>query len=415
MRESKVLEFKESVSNTFLKTVSAFANYDGGEIIFGMDDDGNVVGIQNPEECCLNIENKINDSIVPQPSYALSIDGTLIRLRVESGIHKPYLYHSKAYRRNDTATIEADSLEVSRLILEGRNLQYESLPCTEQKLEFQILQDQLRDKIHLETFSRDTLRTLDLYNNDQGYNNAAGILADRNQFPGIDLAKFGNSINVIQKCAVYDHISLLSSYEKAVEEFATFYEYEEIKGSERLRVEKIPEAAFREAIANAIVQRTWDVASQIRVLMFEDHIEISSPGGLPAGISENEYLAGVVSVPRNPILANVFFRLGYIEILGTGIRRIQALYEGSVVQPRFEVTENSISVSLPVYEQDVNLDEDELQGYHALKHGGLMSMSEITAKVSFGRSKAIKIVQSMQKKGILTVRGNGRGTRYKLL
>ena len=91
-------------------------------------------------------------------------------------------------------------------------------------------------------------------------------------------------------------------------------------------MEKIPEAAFREAIANALIHRAWDVASQIRVSMFDDRIEIVSPGGLPSGITEEEYLSGKLSILRNRNLANVFYRLGFVEILGTGIIRIKQLY-----------------------------------------------------------------------------------------
>ena len=73
MRETRTLEFKESITNTFLKTVSAFSNYDGGSILFGIDDDGNVKGIPDPVQACLDIENKINDSISPQPNYILDL------------------------------------------------------------------------------------------------------------------------------------------------------------------------------------------------------------------------------------------------------------------------------------------------------------------------------------------------------
>ncbi len=67
MREGKKLELKENFTNSFLKTVSAFANYDGGSILFGIDDSGCVTGLENPVQCCLDIENRVNDSIKPQP------------------------------------------------------------------------------------------------------------------------------------------------------------------------------------------------------------------------------------------------------------------------------------------------------------------------------------------------------------
>lgn len=63
MKETRTIEFKETITNTFLKTVSAFSNYEGGVIIFGVDDDGNTKGLQDVKQSCLDIENKINDSI----------------------------------------------------------------------------------------------------------------------------------------------------------------------------------------------------------------------------------------------------------------------------------------------------------------------------------------------------------------
>ena len=95
-------------------------------------------------------------------------------------------------------------------------------------------------------------------------------------------------------------------------------------------LELVPREAFREAIANALVHRCWDVNASINVRMFPDRIEVTSPGGLPDGITEEMYLAGGPSVARNPILANVFFRLGHIERFRTGIPRI---IEASIFRP----------------------------------------------------------------------------------
>ena len=129
---------------------------------------------------------------------------------------------------------------------------------------------------------------------------------------------------------------------------------------------KIPEAAFREAIANALIHRAWDVESQINVSMFNDRIEIISPGGLPSGITEDEYLSGKLSVLRNRNLANVLYRLGFVEIFGTGLTRIKQLYEEGIKQPDFEVSENTIKIVLPVFEKKLGLTEDERKIYKIL-------------------------------------------------
>ena len=414
MRETRILEFKETVTNTFLKTVSAFSNYDGGVILFGVDDDGNIKGLSNAKQACLDIENKINDSISPQPNYTLEIQNNeqTIKLNVKSGLQKPYLYKSKAYKRNDTSTIEVDTLEFSRLVLEGKNIRFEELPCKDQKLSFEILQSNLKEKIQIETFNKDTLKTLNLYDDVNGFNNAAGLLADKNHFPGIDIVKFGENISIIQKRITFENTSVLDIYEKALSVFRDYYQYEVIQGADRKMVEKIPEAAFREAIANTLIHRVWDVDSQIRVSMFDDRIEVVSPGGLPSGITEDEYLSGKLSVLRNRNLANVFYRLGFVEIFGTGITRIKQLYESSFVKPRFEVSENTIKIELPVFEDISDLTDDEHLVLKALSKTVLKSISEIVPSTPFGKSKVSSLLKILEKKGVVLIQGKGRSTKY---
>lgn len=414
MRETRILEFKETITNTFLKTVSAFSNYDGGTVLFGIDDDGNIKGLPDVKQACLDIENKINDSITPQPDYTLEIKNNdqTIKLTVKSGLQKPYLYKSKAYKRNDTATIEVDTLEFSRLVLDGKNIRFEELPCKDQELSFEILHRKLKETVRIENFDKDTLKTLNLYNDGNGFNNAAGLLADKNHFPGIDIVKFGENISIIQKRSTFENVSVLEVYEKAIEVFKDYYQYEVIQGADRKKMEKIPEAAFREAIANALIHRVWDVDSQIRVSMFDDRIEIVSPGGLPSGITEEEYLAGKLSVLRNRNLANVFYRLGFVEIFGTGITRIRQLYAEALIKPDFEVSENAIKIVLPIFEKNADLTEDEIVVYKLLSKTMLKPISEVAPYVPFGKSKTTKLLKEMCQKGVITVEGKGKGTKY---
>ena len=414
MRETRNLEFKETITSTFLKTVSAFSNYDGGIILFGVDDDGNIKGLSDIIKACLDIENKINDTISPQPDYVLEPNevNKTIKLIVKSGLQKPYLYKSKAYKRNDSATIEVDTLEFSRLVLEGKNISFEELPYKDQNLTFHFLEEQLEKSIQINSFNLDTLKTLNLYDNNNGYNNAAGLLADTNDFPGVDIIKFGENISVIQKRITFDHMSILEVYKKSLEVFRDYYRYEVIEGFERKNVEKIPEAAFREAIANGLIHRMWDVNSHIRISMFDNYIDIVSPGGLPSGISEEEYLNGKTSVLRNRNLANVFYRLGFVEIFGTGITRIKQLYESSFVKPRFEVSENTIKIELPVFEDISDLTDDEHLILKALSKTVLKSISEIVPSTPFGKSKVSSLLKILEKKGVVLIQGKGRSTKY---
>ena len=228
MCESKFLEYKETVTNTFLKTVSTFANYGTGEIKFGIKDDGSITGVNNAQQLCLDIENKINDSIMPQPDYTLETNkkDKVIVLKVKEGVHKPYLYKSKAYKRNDTSTIEVDNFELTRLILEGRNIAYESLKSKSQKLTFKTLEKCLKNAIGIKSLNKDILKTLELYKSEEGYNIAGELLADINTLPGIDIVKFGKNIDIILDRETIEKTSALTQYEKTLEIFRKYYCYE---------------------------------------------------------------------------------------------------------------------------------------------------------------------------------------------
>ena len=413
MKESKCLEYKESVTNTFLKTVSAYANYGTGKIVFGIADDGSVKGIENLRQTCLDIETRINDSIDPVPEYTLEVNEKLsvITLTVSEGLHKPYLYKAKAYRRNDSATIVVDRLALTRLILEGRNISFEETTAKDQDLRFTILEEKLKSVLHLGTVSLDTLKTLELYKEGQGYTVAGELLADQNGFHGIDAVRFGDTINILLDRETYEHESILKQYDQALNMYRKYYQYEEIQGSIRKTVSLIPEEAYREAIANALVHRTWDVDSHTNVAMFPDRIEITSPGGLPGGVSGEEYERGGISLLRNRIIGSIFFRLRLIERFGTGIRRIKETYRTSDKKPVFTMTENAIRITLPVLQAHNGLDADANKVYMAVR-GKTVSSSDIVEATGFGKTKVIDILKKLVAQGFIQTTGNGRGTRY---
>ena len=416
MRESKYLEYKENLtSNTFLKTVSAYANYGEGKIVFGIDDSGIVIGISDPVNECLNLENKINDSIKPVPEYNLEIqDDSTIILTVFEGMYKPYLYKGKAYKRNDSSTIEVERLEYNRLVLEGSNQSFEELTSSDQQLTFSKLSTELIRVMGIEQLTKDILKTLELYSDQNGFNNAAALLADNNHFKGIDIIRFGDSIDEIMERKTFENVSILSQMEQSIQMFHQYYRYEKIEGMERKSVDKIPEKAFREAVANALVHRMWDIPASIKISMYSDKIEISSPGGLPAGLSEDEYLNGQISLLRNPIIGNVFFRLKYIEKFGTGILRINRAYTNALIKPSYQIFSNSIKVILPVISTDYNLNKTEKMLLAFLKNRNNLTRKEIEKLSGMEKTKIIRVLNNLIQKNIVQREGNGRGTRYKI-
>lgn len=380
MRESRTLEYKENLSsNTFLKTISAYANYGEGKIIFGINDQGNVIGITDPVNGCLNLENKINDSLSPVPEFRLEIQENTIVLTVYEGRYKPYLYKGKAYKRNDSSTVEVDRLEYNRLILEGCNQTFEEITSFNQQLTFSKLETEFIRVMGIEKINKDILKTLELYSDQSGFNNAAALLADDNQFTGIDIIRFGDTIDEIMDRESLENISILSQLEKTLQMFRKYYQYEKIEGAERKCIDKIPEKAFREAIANALIHRMWDIPASIKVSMYADRIEISSPGGLPAGIM-----------------------------------RINHAYRNSLIKPSYQCFFNSIKVILPVIRENYDLNEAEQILVNILKGKEKMSRSEIEKAAEMEKSKAVRTLNSLIEKKILKKTGAGRGVRYTL-
>ena len=414
MRETTDVEFKSDInSSSFLKTVSAYANFCTGVIIFGIDDSGTVVGLKNPTHACLDIENKINDCISPRPQYSLEINESqkTIVLHVKESPNKPYFYKGKAYRRSDSSTVEVDRIELGRLILAGENLTYDQLPSRNQKLTFETLSRKLCNILDISTINNDILKTLGLIKNET-YNHAAALLADSNSYPGVDIVQFGSSINKMLDRSTTEKVSILTQFEKAIEKFKLHLCFEQIEGTERKTVEKIPQEAFREAIANALIHRTWDIEARIRISIFSDRVEIISPGGLPSGLSEEEYLSGRVSVLRNPILAEVFYRLGYIEKFGTGIFRIKEAYFTKLEKPRFEINKNSVTVILPILGSQSGISNEETFLLEKMSSGRRYSRKELDNLMGFEKTKTIRLLGSLINKGLVVAEGVNRARRY---
>ena len=156
MKESRFIEFKSEISNSFLKTVSAYSNIGTGIIKFGYNDDGTICGLnEDLNKVCLDLENK----------------------------------------RNDSSTIEMDILELHRIILEGKNLSFEQLDVDEE-LEFNSFGEKVKSILNI-NLNSDILKTFGLINDNGKFNKAALIVSDNNNISGVDIIKFGDNINQI--------------------------------------------------------------------------------------------------------------------------------------------------------------------------------------------------------------------------
>ena len=420
--ENASLELKEKETKTFHKTISAFANYRDGRIVFGVRKDGIIIGIDNPEAFCLQVENSINDTIDPRPKFKLQtqkVEGkNIVELFVYKGQHTPYTYNGAAYKRSDTSTVPVDSNELRLLSLEGVNFSYDQLPSTENDLSFTILRKFLKEKAGLKRITDDTWHTLGLMRKNC-YTRAGQLLSDENTIhqSATSIVRFGQNISVFLDRVDIIQKSLLIQYREALNMFDKWYApYEQIIGFERVQRDQIPREAYREGVVNALVHRRFDLNSAVQISMHDDRVEIVSPGGLPSGISEVAYLYGQVSLIRNITLAEVFHRIGLIEKFGTGILRIREEYSPYAANPKFDVTDDHIRVILPVIDYDAaKADKDiDLLILDILANKSPLSRAELEDLTGFKRSWMHQALKNLVDQGVIVVVGGGPQTKYKI-
>jgi ATP-dependent DNA helicase RecG len=309
-------------------------------------------------------------------------------------------------------TIEVDEIDEERLILAGMNISFEEMNTDEENLDFNYLGEKLISEMDLSAFNLDTLKSLNLFNSKSGYNNAAKLLADANNFPGLDIVVFGNSINIFRKRLTLAGESILKQYYDVLELFVNEYIVEKVENGFRQKMELVPFDAFREAVANALVHRTWDIKANTKIEMHPDKIIISSPGGLVADMTKEDYIKGNYSYLRNPIIANVFRRLNIIEAFATGIKGINDADKNALVKPIYDVTSSSISVTLPIMDQN-NLSLNEKKVYDVMKPNYSYNRLELEEASGFTKDTLIRTLNSLVEKGIVEKIGKARSTLYK--
>lgn len=426
--ESKVLEYKSTFTKSLLKAVSAFANFHDGRIIIGINDDKTLIGVDNPEELRLNIENSINDNLEPCPYYEISTktidDKTILIISVYKGDNTPYTVNNKAYKRSDTATVQVDKFLYQNLILAGRNKGFDGLASSVQELYFNYLESKMRKILGINSLSEDLLISLGLIEN-RKYNNAAALFSDDNPVDSsvIQMIAYNDrTVLGIKDRVESKNTSILKQFDECLDFYKKHINISEIiDGAYRKTVEEVPLVAYRESIANLLVHRDYMKNVDSRIEIFSDRIEIVSPGGLPIGILEDEYLEGRISIPRNRIIADIFLRLKIIEKLGTGIRRIKEYYREYDTKPEFIITENSITVILPRINKEIkkvneiNLDRlnsNELLIYYIIKDNGKINRKDIENKVDLKKSQILQIINNLREYNLVIKRGQGINTEY---
>lgn len=353
--ESKNIEYKVAVpkkSEKYMKTVVAFANGNGGQIVFGIDDKTlEIVGMDedNIFKTMDAITNAISDSCEPRirPDVTLQTvnDKTVIVVEILPGAMRPYYIKSEGmtegtYMRVSGTTRPVEGYMLKELILEGQNRYFDSEPCRELQITDEDIQNlcktmketaikntwQNSEKAKIKDITKNTLLSWGILTEVQGEifpTNAYALLTGQLRmqpviqcglFKGKDRAYFADRKEF--DGPIQNQVD--AAYQYVLEKINMGMQ---IHGIYRQDVYELPTDSVRELIANAVAHRSYLEPGNIQVAIFDDRLEVTSPGMLLNNVSIKKMMEGY-SKPRNPAIANAFAYMKIIEKWGTGIPRI---------------------------------------------------------------------------------------------
>lgn len=430
--ENEQTALKSRVTDEIYKEVIAFANTDGGVIYVGIDDQGNVVGLEDTDGSYTRLTNGVRDAIQPDVTmfvrYVLQDDG-VIRIEVSEGSYKPYYLKGKGLKptgvfvRQGTSSVPASPDLIRRMIRDSDGGVFEEMRTPEQELTF--AEAAAAFKRYGVDFDEDKYVALGVRSlNDSAYTNLGLLCSDQCRHT-VKIAVFGDRENTAFKDArefggsifrqLDDSYAYLSLCNRTLSVF---------EGLERIENKDYPDEALREALLNALVHRDYSFSGSIVVNVNDDAMEFISLGGLVPGLTAEDVRSGI-SQPRNRRLAEIFHRLKLIESYGTGIRRIYALYSNCSEQPEIVVTPNVFKLILPnmnaaaektKQEKLARLDEATPQMKTVLDYltvHGEMSEKDVEALLGIKKTRVYLLARQMSERGLIEIVGRGAGKRFR--
>ena len=373
------------------------------------------------------IQNGIKPDVVAMTSFSLEqVEGKyVISVKVSRGVKRPYYLSEKGLRpegvfvRSGSSSIPSTDTAILQMIKESDGDTFETQRSLRQDLSFDFAETQFMQKDM--SFGDPEKRTLGLIDSEGIYTNLALLLSDDCPTTIKAAAFKGDERSVFTERTEFSG-SLLKQLQDAYAflEKHNFYETS-YEGLERKDYYDYPPIALRECLVNSVVHREYALSGPTLLSVFESNIEIVSLGGLPTGITLEDINAHI-SLPRNRLLANIFFRLEIIEAYGTGIRRSKESYSGSGVELGIQVTPNTFSVDLPNRNAVLQkkspkrasvqeLDADEKSVLEAIQEG-MSKRVDIEKRTSISQATLLRILKSLIEKGFIRKEGRGKNTLY---
>jgi ATP-dependent DNA helicase RecG len=343
--ESETLEFKKSLTqqDDALKTATGFANGNGGWILFGVKPDGSIIGVDigvNTLENLAETFHQQTDPIIYPSISTVAVDGrTVIAVRVPAGTDKPYTYKGVAYKLVGRTTQQLNRSEYERMLLDRHTNGYETLPAIAAKWE-ELDQKSLESFIAARAprawqgganlVDRAITEKLATRSAERVVPTIAGVLAfsatpqSVNPAWGITALMFRG--REFQRDALLLRQDLNGSASALIDAAVAFiarnmrtFPIFPPGQVQRVDLTEYDLAAVREAVANAVAHRDYRANEPIQIRLFDDRLEIQSPGPLPSDLTIARILAGGATRARNPILAQILLENGYMEQAGFGV------------------------------------------------------------------------------------------------
>lgn len=421
--ESEVVELKEIYTPDLKKEIISFANTNGGTILIGVQDNGNIIGIDNADFVIQQIANSIRDSIRPDITMFTNIellkfeDKTYIKLVVEQGTKRPYYLSEKGlkpsgvYVRSGTTSAPASEDAIRMMIKATDGDTFETNRSLIQELTFNSLSKEM-EKRNFE-FTEVQMKNLGILSSDSIFTNMGLLVSDLCKH-SIKFAVFQGTDKLIFK----DRKEFTGSlFEQLADAYKTidFYNGTMASFHDLLRTDErdYPEDAVREALLNAIVHRDYSFSGSTLINLYANRLEIISLGGLVSGLSLKAAMLGA-SQPRNEKLANLFYRMKLIEAYGTGLSKIISCYKGLPVQPKFESVEGAFQVVLPnIHAQALSgINEKYLPIIKLFENKKEITRADAEVALGSGTTYAVTMMKEMLDKNLIAKVGKGRLTRY---
>ena len=431
--ETQNIEYKPSWRDEYLKVIVAFANKDGGELIIGVDDNGHPIGVNKSKKLLEDIPNKIRNILGIIPSVKIEKVGEKDIIHIFINPSSVSISHNgKYYIRSGTNSFELKGEELTNFLIEKSGKTWDEF--VEAKAGFKDINlktiDEFKkyaeDRIPSIVAEKDCQTILEKLNlqEDKKLKKAAILLFGKNpqQFYPAAYLKIGKFLTKTEiRSSDIVEGNLFEQITNALEILKTKYLISKIKfeGIHRREILEYPYEALREAIINALIHRNYLGTSSIQIRVYNDRLVIMNEGKLPPEVPIEKLKTEHLSKPRNTLLADVFYKAGFIESWGRGtIKIMEKCQEQGLPEPDFEEDHGVFVVKF--YQNKWNeenlkklgINERQIKAVIYVKEKGKITNKEYRELTGLSDEGARLDLIELSKRNLIRPIGKGRSAHY---